>query len=190
MKTRTACLTILALMLFGIVGHDVYGRSESEAPPQKARAEQIQVAADRLESSRDKGFVEFVGKVEVTQGQFQIRSDRLRVYYDENINADNPVAESEAIKRIVAYGNVRIHTEKAEAKADRAEYRVAETLLILTGDHSTVTSQNNFITGSKITLNRTTGNITVEAKAGKRVRAVFYPDKELDLNPEDEQSRK
>ena len=148
--------------------------------PQKKDAtqadEQIQIIADKLITNSAEKFAEFMGDVRTSQGNLVITSERLRIYYrdDPGRNKDQ-TASQESIKRIVANGNVQISSEKYEAKTDQAEYDLDTQVIVLSGENSTVTSGKNILTGSKITVYRKNGQITVERSPQKRVKAVFYP---------------
>ena len=152
----------------------------AEAPPPQKSAnqadEQIQIVADKLITNNAEKFAEFVGDVQARQGNFVITSERLRIYYrdDPDRNKDQ-TGSQDSIKRIVANGNVQISSEKYEAKTDQVEYDLDTQVIVLTGENSTVTSGKNILTGSKITVYRKNGQITVERSPQNRVKAVFYP---------------
>ena len=152
-------------------------------PPQKEGTnqadEQIQIVADKLITNNTEKFAEFVGDVHASQGNFEITAERLRIYYrdDPDRNKDQ-TGSQESIKRIVANGNVQISSEKYEAKTDQVEYDLDTQVIVLIGENSTVTSGKNILTGSKITVYRKNGQITVERSPQKRVKAVFYPKEE------------
>ena len=81
----------------------------------------------------------------------------------------------------MAIGNVVIQAETRRAETDRAEYRLKEDLVVLSGENSIVTDGKNTLTGSKITWHRNTGQISVEGSDQKRVKAVFYSTENLSL---------
>ncbi len=151
--------------------------AEETAPMRKATQseERIQITADELISSNQDNYAEFIGNVEAAQGNFVIKSDRLRIYY-KNISGGSkksPIGE-EAIEKIIASGNVKIWSEDRVAETHRAEYSVADMVLVLSGENSKIQSGKNFVTGSKIILYRKDGRIKVEGGNGKRVKAIFY----------------
>jgi len=155
------------------------GGFAGESPPKKSpnqADEQIQIVADKLITNNAEKFAEFVGDVHASQGNFEITSERLRIYYrdDPDRNKDQ-TGSQESIKRIVANGNVQVSSEKYEAKTDQVEYDLDTQVIVLIGENSTVTSGKNILTGSKITVYRKNGQITVERSPQKRVKAVFYP---------------
>jgi lipopolysaccharide export system protein LptA len=144
-----------------------------------AENRQIQITADQLTTHNDENFAEFSGNVEAVQGDFTIRSESLRIYFrKEGQASESEAVGQDSIHQIVAEGNVRINTGQQTAKSDRAEYSVKEGTLVLIGEGSTVTDGLNSIEGSRLTLNRNTGKITVEG-GEQRVRAVFYPNSDM-----------
>ena len=146
-----------------------------KAVPQTA-AEKIQITADQLLTDNQKQFAEFSGDVIAKQGNFEIKSDRLRIYYRAGLQTTQNTGNADAIEKIIAEGNVKIRAEDNYAQSEKAEYSVAEMQIILLGEDSRVVTGKNSITGSKIIYNRKEGWIRVEGGKNKRVRAVFYPD--------------
>jgi lipopolysaccharide export system protein LptA len=141
--------------------------------------QEIQVIADQLISNSQNKFAEFIGNVEVTQGTFVIKSDRLRIYYRtvKGISKEPSTAE-DSIEKIIAKGNVKIWSDESVAETDQAEYSFSDMVLVLSGENSKVISGKNSITGSKIILYRKDGRIKVKGSDSKRVRAIFYPGEE------------
>lgn len=135
----------------------------------------IRITADELVSRVRDNYAEFIGNVEAVQGDFVIRSERLRIHYRraEGQSTPDPTGGN-AIEKIVATGRVRITSGSRQAQTDRAEYLVDEGLVTLRGENSTVTDGRNSIRGSVIRLNRVDGRIQVEGGATERVRAVFH----------------
>ena len=135
----------------------------------------IRITADELISQMKKNFAEFIGNVEAVQGDFEIRSDRLRIHYRRSDGQKTPNPTSgDAIEKIVAIGQVRIKSGNRRAKTERAEYFVDKGLLVMKGKNSTITEGDNSIIGSVITFNRLSGEISVEGGPSGRVRAVFH----------------
>lgn len=155
----------------------------AEDSPQKESTnqahEQIQIVADKLITNSAEKFAEFIGDVRATQGNLEITSERLRIYYGDHPDRNkDQTGRQESIKRVVASGNVQISSEKYKAETDQAEYHPDTQVLVLSGENSTVTSGENILTGSKITVYRKDGQIKVEGSPHKRVKAVFYPKEE------------
>ena len=163
-----ACACVMAAFFPLTIEAQVPGISTADAGP-------IQITADELISQIKNNYAEFIGNVEAVQGDFEIRSDRLRIHYRRD--ADQPAADptrGDAIEKIVAIGRVRIKSGNREARTELAEYLVDEGLLLLKGQNSTVTEGSNSIRGSVITLNRLDGKISVTGGPSERVRAVFH----------------
>ncbi len=141
-------------------------------------SKQIQIVADKLITDNEQKFAEFTGNVRASQGNLVITSDRLKIYYKQDEDGTNQqTSRQESIKQIVAGGNVTVATERYTAETDRVEYDVITQVVVLIGENSTVKSGKNILTGSKITVDRKTGQMKVDSNPHKRVKAVFYPDK-------------
>jgi lipopolysaccharide transport protein LptA len=138
--------------------------------------EKIRIIADKLFAEIDAGVIEFVGNVKATQAETVVTSDRLKIIYaPDAINAQTNVLKSASIEKIIASGHVKINYNKMIAETDKAEYTIKSGVLILEGEQSKVTQEGHSITGTKFTLQRTDGKITVESSAQNRVKAVFHP---------------
>jgi lipopolysaccharide export system protein LptA len=137
--------------------------------------EPIQIVADQLISYNEDKYAEFIGNVKVTQGEFTITSDKLRIYYQgELLENEKKGSDEELLKKIIATGNVKITSEQYHAEADKAEYDTADKTVVLSGENSKVISGKNSITGSKITLNQKSGQVKVESSGTKRIKAEFF----------------
>ena len=163
--------TVIIMLLSAFVFAD-------EQPGEKDEdqiGEQIQIVADKLITNNAEKYAEFIGDVRASQGNLTITSERLRVYYKNNmgkIKSQN--GSQELIKRIVASGHVKISSNKYIAESERVEYDLDSKVLVIKGENSTIRSGNNLITGSKITVHRQEEQIIVERSAQKRVKARFY----------------
>ena len=141
----------------------------------QAESEPIQIVADQLISYNEDKYAEFIGNVKVTQGEFTITSDKLRIYYrGELLDAEKENSEEDVIKKIIATGNVKITSEQYKAQADKAEYDTATMTVVLSGENSKVVSGKNSISGSIIRLNQKSGQVKVEGSATKRIKAEFF----------------
>ncbi|MGD9330336.1 MAG: lipopolysaccharide transport periplasmic protein LptA, partial [Desulfobacterales bacterium] len=140
----------------------------------------INIAADRLDvDNRNRTFV-FKGNVKVVQGTTVITSEQLKILYSTDGSPTSPAANAGGrIRDIEASGNVVILFDGRTAKSDRALYSAEQDTLTLLGDKATVIDGPNTIRGSKITLYRAKGRITVEGSRdgqGKgRVEVLVFP---------------
>lgn len=161
-----------------------YGQTEKQAAPE-AEGKNVHVQADKLVSGQEANYIHFMGNVTVTLENTRIWSRELKVYYNQLSGGDANVSQ-ENIKKIVAIGDVRIDTENRTATCDKAVYRTATEILVLTGDSVKIKSETNSITGNKITFNQKTGEITVDGDPAQRVNAIIEQGKEEMLTPQTE----
>ena len=147
---------------------------------QNSENEKIRIIADKLLAEIDAGVIEFVGNVKATQAETVVTSDRLKIIYTPEENKEPAtVLKPAAIEKIIASGNVKIKYNKIIAETDEAEYTTKSGILVLKGEQSKVTQEGQSITGTKFTLHREDGKITVESSAQNRVKAVFQPSEKV-----------
>jgi lipopolysaccharide export system protein LptA len=147
---------------------------------QNSENEKIRIIADKLLAEIDAGVIEFVGNVKATQAETVVTSDRLKIMYTPEANKEPAtVLKPVAIEKIIASGNVKIRYNKIIAETDEAEYTIKSGILVLKGEQSKVTQEGQSITGTKFTLHREDGKITVESSAQNRVKAVFHPSEKV-----------
>lgn len=162
-----------------VVGSVYYGfvsyaeekpRSKSDPPPEK-----IHITADRLEVDNEARHAEFIGRVVAIQGNTKIESDRLKIYYKQNVKKDKEAQTTQdQIEKIVARGNVKIVLDDRVAYTDQAVYMAATGVFVLTGPQTKVVSGKNYISGEKITVYRNDNRMSVVGNPNQRVEAVFY----------------
>jgi lipopolysaccharide export system protein LptA len=151
----------------------------------KKETKKIRITADRLVGSYDRNYAEFTGSVEAVYENFIIKSDSLKIYYKRDPGKkEKTKASKESIDKIIANGNVKIWADGKVATTQQAVYTTETMVLVLTGDNSTVTSNKNYVSGSKITINRSNNTVKVESNANNRVKALFYTTKELSPKPD------
>ncbi len=138
--------------------------------------EPTEVLADRLVNHAADKYAEFTGAVKATQGDFSLSSDELRIYYHGDLLTPQGGSTATEITRIVASGRVHIVSDQYIADADRMEYDPAADVITLTGANAKVTSGRNYISGSKITLNRRDGKALAESGPATRVKAFLHQD--------------
>ena len=170
----TAFLAALMALLYA--GWFVPALSAEHSPRNSSSSqERIEITADQLNTHADQNYAEFLGNVEAAQGNFELRSDKLKIFYREGTGISGSTSGSQdALEKIVASGNVKIKSANQHAETETAEYAVDSGILILTGENTTLTDGKNLIRGSKIRLNRLTGEIRVESGEKSRVRAIVY----------------
>ena len=138
--------------------------------------EKIRIIADKLFAEVDAGVIEFVGNVKATHAETVISADRLKIIYNPDaIKSQTNALKPVSIEKIIANGHVKINYNNIIAETDEAEYTMKSEVLVLKGEHSKVTQEGHSITGTKFTLQRSDGKITVESSQKNRVKAVFHP---------------
>jgi lipopolysaccharide export system protein LptA len=126
--------------------HATVAASETIDPNVKNNEnEKIRILADKLFAEVDAGVIEFVGNVKATHAETVISADRLKIIY----NPDTIKSQTNALKPV--------SINKIIAKGSK------------------VTREGHSITGTKFTLQRSDGKITVESSEKNRVKAVFHP---------------
>ncbi len=140
------------------------------------KQEKIHITSDRLIVDSDAKYATFTGSVRLSQGDTVITADLLKVFFSNDLNGiGTGSAGKDSIKKIVATGNVRINMDDGVAVTEQAEFISETSTFILSGENSKVVRGNNSISGSKITLYRKDGRITVEGGTKKRVEAIIFP---------------
>ena len=149
-------------------------KSKAETSP-KPENTPIIITAEQLDSDKNAKFAEFSGNVKAIQADFVITSDKLRIYYKgELLDSEKKGNDEDALKKIVATGNVKITSDQYIAKTEKLEYDTASMTIVLTGENSTVINGKNSITGSKIILYQKDGRVKVLGSKNKRIKAEFY----------------
>ncbi len=169
-------LAALSMLIPLLLSPAAVAEEPSAGKPTSVNDDQIKIEAEKLITNQAEKFAEFSGNVRASQGAFVINADRLRIYYQAaSGSATEGATGQESIQQIIATGNVKLATEIYTAETDRAEYDLETQVLVLIGERSTVKSNRNLLTGSKIIVDRKTGQISVESDPQERVKAVFYP---------------
>lgn len=143
-----------------------------------AQKEKIHISSENLVVNDAEKYAEFIGNVKAVQGNTEILSNRLKIYYEGNPRkssgeaSGNAEASRDSIKRIVAVGNVKITFDDTVAESREAVYTTSDRILVLSGPNSKVTkASSGEISGSKISINRESGQIKFEGD----VEGIFFP---------------
>jgi lipopolysaccharide transport protein LptA len=172
------------LIFFGmiaIISFSAAGLSHATDPPDSAQElKELNITADSLVASQKNQHIVFSGRVVAIYELTTITSDKLQVFYNDQVDDDN--FSKASVRKIIASGNVHIELEGKTADCDQAVYLTNSNSLVLTGEETRLKSENSFITGNKITIYQDTGQIIVDGSEGKRVNAVFQPDEKNSIN--------
>ncbi len=170
---RRGFIQTWVILLVALISGNAASQETQSSP---AGGERIEISADRLVFDNTAQSAVFSGNVSAVQGATRITADRITVYYEAD-TAD-PTAKPDtqaAIRRIVSDGNVTIRFDDKVAETPKAIYNKSSGVLELIGEGTRVTSGQNSITGSRITMDRARDNITVEGGGNRRVEAVIFP---------------
>lgn len=141
----------------------------------------IAIGADRLEVIDAERVSIWTGRAEATQGDSRLRADVIRAYSaPRRGGGDGGTNMGGDIERMVATGNVYFVTPTQVIRGDEATYTAANDTIVVTGD-VILTQGENVLTGSRLTVQVSSGRATMDGAAtdaGRRVRGVFYPDSE------------
>jgi lipopolysaccharide export system protein LptA len=170
--------TLLAMMLLSV---SPSWAQDAASESEKSGGDRIHVVSDRLITDTEAKTAEFIGNVRATQGDTVIVGDRLKVYYESADEKQNKGEENATIRKIIASGNVTIQMDDKVAVSEQAVYLTESGILVLSGANSKITSENNSVSGDKITLYREEDRMEVEGSSKERVEAIFYP-KDKGLN--------
>jgi len=165
------------------------GSSVPQGPPNalqgfsQNREQPVQIDAQTLEV-RDKDKVAtFTGKVHVIQGDTDLRSQSLIVFYEGDTKADGKgtvkaaqpgPGGSSQIKRLEATGGVVVTQKEQTATGDKGVFDMRANTVTLLGN--VVISQcQNVLRGERLTVDLKTGTSRVE---GGRVQGLFNRSKD------------
>ena len=172
----SALLVLIILSVFAGIQNTAAAPETKNTNDANNENSRIRITADKLVAEVDAGEIEFVGNVKTTQADAVITSDRLKIIYDpDTINYKTGGNKIESIKKIIAKGHVKIVTEDITAETDTAEYIIKSDVFILLGEQSRISQGGHTITGTKITLYRTEGKLSVESKGENRIKAILQP---------------
>jgi lipopolysaccharide export system protein LptA len=156
------------------------------------RDQPVKIQADKLEV-RDKDKVAtFTGNVHVIQGDTEMRSKALVVFYEDggkpgaNAGAKAlPVGAGDQgqIRRIEATGDVRVTQHDQNAKGDNGTFDMQSNTVTLTGN-VVVTRGKDIVRGQRLVVDLNSGVSRIESAAGGQVESLFQSGSHGDLvNP-------
>jgi lipopolysaccharide export system protein LptA len=184
----------LAALLVAAGGGDARAQKNQNQVPQNQglpnalqgfsqnRDQPVKIQADKLEV-RDKDKVAtFTGNVHVTQGDTEMRSKVLVVFYEDNGKTGPTTAaakvaqagsgEQQQIRRIEATGGVQVTQKDQNAVGDKGTFDMQANTVTLTGN-VIVTKGNDVVRGQRLVVDLNTGVSRVESAAGGQVESLF-----------------
>jgi lipopolysaccharide export system protein LptA len=178
-KASVAAALIIALAL---CGPQASAQKAQPQGPQNAlqgfsqnRDQPVKIQAASLEVRDKEKIATFSGDVHVTNGDTELRSKVLVVFYDEDPKAQNMKAADpgpggeKSIKRIEAKGGVIVVQKDQIATGDSAVFNMRENIVTLVGN-VVITKGENVLKGPRLAVDLTSG---VSKMDGGPVSAVF-----------------
>ena len=132
--------------------------------PAKKEREPVHFESKGLKGLREKGTVELLDDVVVTQAAFRLEADHAQVYFDET---------TKDVTKVVADGNVKIFNvdentgEKLKAYGDQVLFLNKDRVVIMQGNARLWRGEDSMIRGKKITYEMDTGWIKADRVAGE-----------------------
>jgi lipopolysaccharide export system protein LptA len=172
-------VTILFLVMTGLSGPALAQIGGQGGP--------MDISADRLETFDTERRAMFSGNVDAAQGEANLRSDALEVFFSPRSgSATGTGASWGEIDRVIATGEVFYVTPNEIARGERAVYQLAAQTIVMTGG-VTLRRGDNVIEGDCLVVDLETNNSQINAPACRgealadtdqntgRVRGVFFP---------------
>ncbi len=150
----------------------------------------VEITSDQLEVYRKEDKAIFSGNVLAKQGNVNLRSEEMTIYYKANKakgkKADDGSKPTNSISKVETKGKIFLSTPKETAQGDKGVYDVDKKVVTILGN-VTLTSGKSIVRGEEMVYNLATGQSkmissgqgeTVPGQAGKkqRVRGVFVPE--------------
>jgi lipopolysaccharide export system protein LptA len=149
----------------------------------KNKDEPVQIEAATLDVRDKDKIATFTGNVHVIQGDTDLRTKKLVVFYedaaankdDNSIKAAEPgPGGSSQIKRLEAIGDVFVTQKNQTAQGEKGIFDMKTNIITLTGN-VIVSQGQDVLRGEKLVVDRTTGLSRME---GGRVQGIFQRSKE------------
>jgi lipopolysaccharide export system protein LptA len=153
---------------------------DNKSPSNKFTSkEPIEIVSDRMDAFNEKKLVIFAGHAVATQGDKQIKADKLLLYYKKDGGkkekvGDKAVEGAGDLDKIEAKGHVIVTQKQRIATGDEAVYLHDSGQIIMTGN-PVLRDGKNTIKGDKVIVFVNEDRGVVESNSQKRVKAVIYP---------------
>lgn len=143
----------------------------------------IEVVSDKMEAYQEKNVVIFSGNAVATQGDVQLKTDRLAIYYKKQPNPkEKPGMQimegTGELDKIEAKGNVIVTQKDMSATGNEAVYYHDTSRVVMTGN-AFLKQGKNMVKGCKVTvyLDQNRGEVErCAAENAERVTAIIHPE--------------
>ena len=182
---RLAAVTLSATLLSAALLSATLAPQTSRAQIAPEGKGPVDITADQLTGHNKDCEAIYSGNAEALQGTSRLRANEMD-FYNKKLPNPHPGANADAnptcgeLDRMVADGNVFYVTPERVVKGDHAVYTADNTTIVMTGAEVIATQGKNVVSGTRLTINTTTGLATmVNEKTGRgeksRVHSVLYP---------------
>ena len=178
--TRHAAAAIFATLLSSVGA----GASAQIAPESKGP---VAITADNLTVHNKDCEAIYTGNAEALQDTSRLRANIMN-FFNKKLPNQHPAEANSTdtnpncgeLDRMEAHGNVFYVTPTRVVKGDDAVYTADNTTIVMTGTEVVATQGKNVVSGTRLTINTTTGEATmVNQHTGRgakdRVQSVIYP---------------
>jgi lipopolysaccharide export system protein LptA len=175
---------ILCTLFLLLITPTIQAKDNSAKINKLSSNEPIEIVSDRMDAYNEKKLVIFSGNAVATQGDKEIKSDRLLLYYKKETGKKDKIGAKEIegtgdLEKIEAKGNVIVTQKERIATGDEAVYLQDRGQIIMTGN-AILRDGKNIIKGDKVTVFLNEDRGTVESNPEKRVKAIIYPQEQND----------
>ncbi|PKN77231.1 MAG: lipopolysaccharide transport periplasmic protein LptA [Deltaproteobacteria bacterium HGW-Deltaproteobacteria-10] len=172
-------LFVLGMLFVFLVVPTLHAKDNSARKDKLNSKEPIEIVSDRMDAYNEKKLVIFSGNAVATQGDKEIKSDRLFLYYKKDTGKKDKVGAKEIagtgdLEKIEAKGNVIVTQKERIATGEEAVYYQDSGQIILTGN-PVLRDGKNLIKGDKVIVFTNEDRGVVECDPKKRVKAIIYP---------------
>jgi lipopolysaccharide export system protein LptA len=119
----------------------------------------VEVTSDNLSVDQETGIAIFTGNVLIGQGEMRLSAPRVLVVY---------AAEQKGIERMEATGGVTLVSGPDAAESDRADYSIADGVIVMTGN-VLLDQGPNALSADRMTVQLTDGT----AQMSGRVKTII-----------------
>jgi lipopolysaccharide export system protein LptA len=142
----------------------------------------IDITANEAEVVNSKCLAIWRGAAEALQGDTRLRANTITVHEVVKSKGGDGQQTCGATQSVVADGDVYYVTPTQNARGDHAVYTASDDRIVMTGDVIVVQGKD-VARGDKLVIKVSTRQFTMESRATgagqrRRVRGVFYPDKQ------------
>lgn len=141
---------------------------------------QIEILSKTFEVYNKKSLVTFSGDVEAISEDFNIKCQKIELFYENLDEGNNPGEDQFQILEIIATEDIILsRTDGSTATGEKAVYNQNDEIVVLTGDPAVVRQGDDYNTeGAKITYYLEEDRYIVEGPEDGRTKTIYFPKEE------------